>query len=174
MGSMSASRPLLSGYRRWTLCFALSMNPCRESLWMEDRDVSKMFLYFELHYGVQRFTGINLKPLGLSQEESPQHRWLEWKKNLTGFCSSRYNSVWMFLIVEEVIRGDRHEQPILMEPCQHKSSRIAKLSTINVLDIQTTKRWNSSQQYGKLCGQLAQCRCISRSALGTGTSYQHN
>jgi len=79
-----------------------------ESSWMEDRDIGEMFLNFELHHSVRRFTGVDVKPLLFTKEECPI-RWLEWKKNLMGFRSSPYNSVRMFLIIEEVLRGDRHD-----------------------------------------------------------------
>jgi len=77
-----------------------------ESSFMEDRDVGEMFLNFELHHTVRKFTGVDVKPLGLSEQECP-HRWLWWTKNFMGFWSSPYNSVKMYLIAEEVIRGDR-------------------------------------------------------------------
>lgn len=43
--------------------------------------------------------------LGFDKSEVP-HAWLGWAKNLMGFRSSPYNSVKMFLIIEEVVRGD--------------------------------------------------------------------
>ena len=75
---------------------------------MEDRDIGEMFLNFELHPNTRRFTGIDVTPLGLEVDERQPH-WLVWTKNLMGFRSSPYNSVKMYLIVEEVIRGDRHD-----------------------------------------------------------------
>ena len=75
---------------------------------MEDRDIGKMFLNFELHPNTRRFTGIDVSPLGLEHDGSRLH-WLVWTKNLMGFRSSPYNSVKMYLIVEEVVQGDRHD-----------------------------------------------------------------
>lgn len=79
-----------------------------ETSFMEDRDVGEMFLNFELHHSVRKFTGVDLKPLGFSMEECPP-RWVWWTKNLMGFRSSPYNSVKMYSIAEEVIRGDRRD-----------------------------------------------------------------
>ena len=80
-----------------------------ESSFMEDRDVGEMFLNFELHPSVRLFAGVDVKPLGFTHEECP-NRWLWWTKNLMGFRSSPYNSVKMYLIAEEVIRGDRADE----------------------------------------------------------------
>jgi hypothetical protein len=77
-----------------------------DTSFMEDRDLGEMFLNFELHHNTRRFTGIDVKPLEFSKEECP-HRWLWWTKNLMGFRSSPYNSVKMYLIAEEIIKGDR-------------------------------------------------------------------
>ena len=72
---------------------------------MEDRDIGEMFLNFELHPNTRRFAGVDVHPLGLDRTLT-QHNWLGWTKNLMGFRSSLYNSVKMFLIIEEVIKGD--------------------------------------------------------------------
>lgn len=80
-----------------------------ESSFMEDRDVGEMFLNFELHPSVRPFAGVDVKPLGFTHEECP-NRWLWWTKNLMGFRSSPYNSVKMYLIAKEVIRGDRADE----------------------------------------------------------------
>ena len=77
-----------------------------ETSFMEDRDVGEMFLNYELHPLVRKFAGVDVRPLGFTEEEYP-NRWLWWTKNLMGFRSSPYNSVKMYLIAEEVIRGDR-------------------------------------------------------------------
>ena len=75
---------------------------------MEDRDIGEMFLNFELHPNTRRFTGVDVGPLELDMDGVRQH-WLVWTKNLMGFRSSPYNSVKMYLIVEEVVRGDRRD-----------------------------------------------------------------
>ena len=76
--------------------------------YMEDRDIGEMFLNFELHPNTRRFTGVDVGPLEL-ELDGERHRWLVWTKNLMGFRSSPYNSVKMYHIVEEVIRGDRRD-----------------------------------------------------------------
>ena len=72
---------------------------------MQDRDIGEMFLNFMLSRDARKFTGVDLRPLGLSEEECPQ-LWLVWVRNLMGFKSSPYNSVRTYLIAEEIIRGD--------------------------------------------------------------------
>lgn len=78
------------------------------SSYMEDRDIGEMFLNFELHPNTRRFTGVDVSPLNL-EVDGQRQRWLVWTKNLMGFRSSPYNSVKMYQIVEEVIRGDRRD-----------------------------------------------------------------
>jgi hypothetical protein len=68
-----------------------------------------MFLNFQLHADTVESTAIDLRPLELDKEKYP-HRFMCWQRNLMGFKSSPYNSVRMYLIAEEVIRGDRHDQ----------------------------------------------------------------
>ena len=72
--------------------------------YMEDRDIGEMFLNFELHPNTRRFIGIDVGPLELVVDGIKQH-WLVWTKNLMGFRASPYNSVKMYLIIEEVVRG---------------------------------------------------------------------
>ena len=75
---------------------------------MADRDLSEMFHQFQLHEGTIDYTAIDLLPLQLDSQKYP-HRWMSWKRNLMGFRSSPYNSVRMYLIIEEMIRGDRRD-----------------------------------------------------------------
>jgi hypothetical protein len=75
---------------------------------MEDRDVGEMFLNFELHHNTRKFVGVDVRPLELDQSIAA-HNWLGWTKNLMGFRSSPYNSVKMYRICEEIVRGDRHD-----------------------------------------------------------------
>ena len=77
-----------------------------ETSFMEDRDVGEMFLNYELHPAVRKFAGVDVRPLEFTEAECP-NRWLCWTKNLMGFRSSPYNSVKMYLVAEEVIRGGR-------------------------------------------------------------------
>ena len=79
---------------------------------MEDRDIGEMFLNFELHANTRRYAGVDLRPLdlGLDKLDRAPQAWMGWTKNLMGFRSSPYNSVKMYLIIEEVIRGDRRDK----------------------------------------------------------------
>lgn len=79
-----------------------------DSSFMEDWDIGEMFHNFDLHHSTQQFAGVDVGPLDFSAEECPHH-WLVWTQNLMGFKPSPFNSVRMFLIAEEVIRGDRHD-----------------------------------------------------------------
>jgi hypothetical protein len=73
-----------------------------------DQDLGEMFLLFHLHPNTVKFTGVDLGPLEFGPEECAQ-RWMCWTRNLMGFKSSPYNSVRMYLVSEEIIRGDRHD-----------------------------------------------------------------
>jgi hypothetical protein len=76
---------------------------------MADRDVGEMFHNFKLHQNTIKYAGMDLGPLEYTTDEST-HRWVCWQRNLMGFRSSPYNSVKMYWIAEEVIKGDRHDQ----------------------------------------------------------------
>ena len=75
---------------------------------MQDQDLSEMFLLFQLHPNTVKFTAVDLGPLEFSAKECAQ-RWMCWSRNLMGFKSSPYNSIRMYLVSEEIIRGDRHD-----------------------------------------------------------------
>ncbi len=72
---------------------------------MSDRDMGDMFHNFPLHANTVKFTAIDLAPLELGPEQC-KHWWVCWKRNLMGFRSSPYNSVWTYLVAKEIIRGD--------------------------------------------------------------------
>ena len=96
--------------------------------WMTDRDVGDMFLNFKLHRTVGPYTGVDLSALYDSDEE-PGPRWAVWDRNLMGFASSPYSSVKMALIVDEVCRGNWHEEGLGLDgkelnPFQWKSIRL--------------------------------------------------
>ena len=74
---------------------------------MRDQDLGEMFLLFHLHPNTVKFTGVDLGPLEFGSEDCVQH-WMCWTRNLMGFKSSPYNSVRMYLVSEEIIRGNRH------------------------------------------------------------------
>ena len=77
---------------------------------MEDRDIGEMFLNFELHPSLRKFAGVDVSALSLDREVTGGQRWFCWNKTLMGFRPSPYNCVKMYLIAEEVIRGDRHDE----------------------------------------------------------------
>jgi hypothetical protein len=79
-----------------------------QSSYMEDRDIGEMFLNFELHANTRRFAGVDIAPLSLDSSICSTN-WLGWTKNLMGFCSSPFNLVRMYSIVEEVVKGNRHD-----------------------------------------------------------------
>ncbi len=76
--------------------------------YMEDRDVGDMFHNFPLHPNTRGYAGMDLGPLGFAGDEC-SHWWMCWERNLMGFRSSPYNSIRMALVVEEIVRGDRHD-----------------------------------------------------------------
>ena len=65
-----------------------------------------MFLNFMLDPRVWKYAAIDLGPLDFSHDEC-RHRWMVWARNLMGFKPSPYNSVKMYLVAEEILRGDR-------------------------------------------------------------------
>jgi hypothetical protein len=75
---------------------------------MEDWDVGKMFLNFQLYPNTKKYAAVDLGPLNFTTEEC-SHRWMCWTRNLMGFRPSPYNSIRMYLIAEEIIRGDQHD-----------------------------------------------------------------
>jgi hypothetical protein len=75
---------------------------------MEDWDVGKMFLNFQLHPNTKKYAAVDLGPLNFTTEEC-SHRWMCWMCNLMGFRPSSYNSTRMYLITEEITRGDQHD-----------------------------------------------------------------
>ena len=76
---------------------------------MEDQDIGEMFLNFELHPSLRKFAGVDVGPLVFDRDITDGKRWFCWTKNLMGFRPSPYNSVKMYMIAEEVIRGDRRD-----------------------------------------------------------------
>lgn len=113
----------------WRIVFHAGANKLNESVWapsfvlpslnsllrivdsnslMSDRDMGEMFLNFMLDPRVWKFAAIDLGPIGYTPEEC-EHRWMTWARNLMGFRPSPYNSVKMYLVAEEILRGDRHD-----------------------------------------------------------------
>ncbi len=80
-----------------------------EQTLMQDQDVGKMFLNFQLHSNTMRYAAVDLGPLEFTSAEC-SHWWVCWTRNLMGFRPSPYNSIRMYLIAEEIIQGD-HDNP---------------------------------------------------------------
>ncbi len=79
--------------------------------WMTDRDIGDMFLNFQLHGSVTPLTRVDFLSL-YDDEEETGPRWAVLDRNLMGFAASPYNSIKLALVVEEVCRGDRHEEGV--------------------------------------------------------------
>jgi hypothetical protein len=79
-----------------------------EEMLMEDQDVGKMFLNFQLRPNTMRYAAVDLGPLGFTSTER-SHWWMCWTRNLIGFRPSPYNSIRIYLIAEEVIQGDHND-----------------------------------------------------------------
>ena len=79
-----------------------------ENSWMTDRDMGDMFLNFQLDEAVKPFTGVDLSSI-YEKGEPIDPKWAYWDRNLMGFAASPNNSCLMALVIEEVIKGDRHE-----------------------------------------------------------------
>jgi hypothetical protein len=77
--------------------------------WMADRDIGDMFLNFELHHSAWLFCGVDLAPVLDPAEAAGMQRWYHWVRNLMGFKPSPWSSIRTSLVVEEVIKGDRHD-----------------------------------------------------------------
>ena len=95
----------------WALSFALpSINSLLRiidmSTLMSNRDMGEMLLNFMLDPRIWKYAAIDLGPLGFSHDKC-RHRWMVWARNLMGFKPSPYNSVKMYLVAEEILRGDR-------------------------------------------------------------------
>ena len=75
---------------------------------MQDQDIGEMFLNSKLHPSARKYTGVDVRPLDFTNTECIT-RLLWWTRNLMGFLPSPYNSFKMYLISEEIIRGDRHD-----------------------------------------------------------------
>jgi hypothetical protein len=97
----------------WTPSFGLPninslLRIVDENTLMMDRDMGEMFHNFQLHENTVLATGIDLAPLQFTKSEC-EHRYMCWQRNLMGFRPSPYNSIRLSLVIEEVIRGDRHD-----------------------------------------------------------------
>ncbi len=111
----------------WRIIFQAEANKLNDSVWapsfalptvnsllqivnstmlMSDHDMNKLFLKFLLHPDTVRSMAIDLGPLKFTQKKA-SHWWMCWQCCLIGFKASPYNSIQMYIIVEEIIRGNR-------------------------------------------------------------------
>jgi hypothetical protein len=67
-----------------------------------------MFLNFGLDQKGWKFAAIDLGPLKFMSSEC-KHRWMTWSQCLMGFCALPYNAVKMYLVAEEILKGDRND-----------------------------------------------------------------
>jgi hypothetical protein len=117
------------GLQDWRIVFHAGANQLNNSVWapsfclptvnlllcivdketlMQDMDVGKTLLNFQLHPNTIKFAVVDLGPLEYTAEEC-SHCWMCWTHNLMGFRPSPYNSIRMYFIAKEVIRGDQHD-----------------------------------------------------------------
>ena len=83
--------------------------------WMMDRDIGDMFLNFPLDKKVWPYTGLHIGDLFDEDTEEGAEilrkagaNWVHWGRCLMGFKPSPYNAIKTSLVVEEVVKGDRH------------------------------------------------------------------
>ena len=114
------------GLQDWRIVFHAGANQLNDCVWalmfslptinlllcildkqtlMQDQDMGKMFLNFQLHSNTMRYAAVDLGPLEFTSAEC-SHWWMCWTRNLTGFRPSPYKSIRMYLIAEEIIQGD--------------------------------------------------------------------
>ncbi len=96
----------------WTPSFSLPtlnslLGIVDEDTLMADKNMGEMFLILNLHPNIVCFAYINVAPLKSTKKEGP-HRWMCWTCNLMGFKALPYNSIRIYLVIEEVIGGDCH------------------------------------------------------------------
>ncbi len=74
---------------------------------MVDADVGECFLNFYLHPSLQPYVGVDLtKFLPLS---TSRYHWVRWNRAGMGLKSSPYQACQAMMVVEEMIRGNRHD-----------------------------------------------------------------
>ena len=95
----------------WLPTIKLLIRTLDQYSWMTNWDVGDMSLNFKLYQTIVPYTGVDLPSLYKSDDD-PGQRWAVWDRNLMGFAASPYCSVKMALVVEEVCRGNRHEEGV--------------------------------------------------------------
>ena len=78
-----------------------------------DLDMGEMFLNFMLSMSIRPYAGIDLTPLAklMGVDLRPgECLWERWSRMAMGFRPSPFAAIRMFLLAEEVVRGDRREK----------------------------------------------------------------
>ncbi len=130
---------------------------------MSDRDMGEMFLNIGLDPRVCEFAAIDLGPLELSPEEC-SHRWMTWARNLMGFRSLPYNSVKMYLIVEEILKGNRHDSGNAFQ-YNHVPPNLPGTAKYNPLIA-----WLSKRRSGGLLASNVVCFVNNQCIMGAGSA----
>ena len=78
---------------------------------MADRDVGDCFLNYQLHHSAVPYTGVDLNPI-YEPGEMEHARTVHFDRNGMGMKPSPYNSCRMGLVVEEVVKGYRHNTKV--------------------------------------------------------------
>ena len=150
----------------WTPSFSLPnlnslLRIVDENSLMQDMDIGKMFLNFQLHPSTMMYAAVDLGPLDLNPTEC-SHRWMCWTQNLMGFRSSPYNSIRMYLIAEEIIWGDRHDTTNAFQ------WSYIRLNLLGTKDYQPSEAWLSKRRAdGSLASDYA-CFVDNKRVAGQG------
>jgi hypothetical protein len=75
-----------------------------ETTFFGDIDLGEMFLNYYMDRSLQPYVGVDLSDLKTTHKK----RIMRWERSLMGVKSSPFNCVRLYLISEEVIKGDRH------------------------------------------------------------------
>lgn len=78
-----------------------------------DLDMGEMFLNFMLSMTIRPYAGVDLTPLAklLGDDLQPgKCLWERWARMAMGLHPSPFTTIRMFLLAEEVVRGDRRDQ----------------------------------------------------------------
>jgi hypothetical protein len=82
-----------------------------EGTYMADLDVGEMFLNFVLHSDLRALCGVDLTLCGGSVQEFETITWEIWQRADMGLKPSPYQAVQGRMVAEELIKGDRSDNP---------------------------------------------------------------
>ncbi len=150
----------------WAPSFALpSVNSLLRivdlNLLMSNRDMGKMFLNFGLDQKVRKIAALDLGPLKFSTKECG-NPWMTWSWCLMGFRLSPYNTVKLYLVAEEILRGDRHDPSNAFE---YKHVRLNLPGTPAYLP---SLLWISKRQCNELLASNFVCFVDNQCVTGEG------